>query len=184
MLAKKLERSSASPLAGDGFDDDHEPWWIKLTSSFLEEDRMMTAFARKSWLAAVGVLALWLLLPGAACAQKDENPIAAQVKAALKDPSKPFTLMIQLQVKDGMQEKFEAAFAKASKATHKEKGCIAYDLNRDAKDPTRFLVYERWKSLSDLQDHLKAEHTMALLGELKDLLSGPPEAKVLLPTAD
>ena len=38
--------------------------------------------------------------------------------------------------------------AKAAKATRAEKGCIAYDLNRDTEDTARYVVYERWKNVA------------------------------------
>jgi quinol monooxygenase YgiN len=145
---------------------------------------MMTAYALKHSPAAVGVLSLWLLLSGTACAEKDENPIGAQLKTALKDPSKPFTLVVQLKVKDGAQEKFEAAFAKASKATHKEKGCLAYDLSRDAKDSTRYVIYERWKSLSDMEAHLDSAYGKQFLSDLIDAVVGTSEVKILLPVGE
>lgn len=145
---------------------------------------MLTAPAFRPRRPAAAALALLLLLPGAAGAQKDENPIVTSVKAALKEPSKPFTLVVHLHIKDGTQEKFETAFAKAVKGTRKEKGCITYDLSRDAKDPTRYMVYERWKSLADLEDHLKTPHITTLLSELKDMLADPPEAKISLPAAE
>jgi quinol monooxygenase YgiN len=145
---------------------------------------MLKAISLGRRLSAVLALALLPLLPSGASAQKDENPIVAEVKKALKEPSKPFTLVVHLQLKEGMQDKFEKAFAKASKETHKEKGCLVYDLNRDAKDPTRYLVYERWKCLGDLEDHLKTPHITTLLADLKDMLAAPPEAKILLPAAE
>ncbi len=140
----------------------------------------ITRFPALSWTAA-GVMLALALAP--AFGQK-EDPIVAQVKAALKDPAKPFTMVIVLHLKDGMQDKFDAAFAKAKKETRKEKGNITYDLNRDIKDPTRYVVYERWKTLADLEDHIKAAHTVALLAELKDMLAGAPEVKVLLPAGE
>jgi quinol monooxygenase YgiN len=124
-----------------------------------------------------------LLVP-AAGADSEPNPIVAEVKKALKDPAKPFTMVVHLQVKEGMQGKFEAAFAKAIKGTRTEKGALAYNLDRDIKDPTHFQVYERWKSLADLDEHLKTKHITALLAELKELLSAPPEVKVFLPAAE
>ena len=131
-----------------------------------------------------GAVAL-LALPALALSAADEpHPLVAKIKADLKDPAKPFTLVVQLQVKEGMHAKLETAFVKAAKETRKEKGCITYDLNRDAKDPTRFMVYERWKSLADLEAHLKAPHITALFDELKDVLAAPPEGKVLLPAAE
>jgi hypothetical protein len=80
-----------------------------------------------------GVIALLALPLLALAADKEPNPLVAKVKAELKDPTKPFTLTVQLQAKEGMQAKLEAAFAKAVKETRKEKGCLSYDLNRDAK---------------------------------------------------
>jgi quinol monooxygenase YgiN len=120
----------------------------------------------------------------AARGQSDAERIVTAVKADLKDPSKPFTMIVRLQVKPGMEAKFEGAFSEAVKETRKEKGCIAYDLARDVKDPTRYLVYERWKSLPDLDAHLKSKHITSLLSELKELLAGPPEASVMLPAAE
>jgi hypothetical protein len=85
-------------------------------------------------LAAVA-LALAALAATRAPAQEKENPIVAKVKAAVKDPSRPFTLTILLTVKEGAGEKFEAAFAKAATQTRKEKGCLAYNLDRNAAKP-------------------------------------------------
>jgi quinol monooxygenase YgiN len=141
----------------------------------------------RTWFLATALflaMALLLLATPGVVAQPDTAPIVADVKSQLKDPTKPFTMFVTLQVKDGMQAKFEAAFAKASKATRKEKGALAYDLNHDAKDATRYIVYERWKSLADLEAHLKSPHITALLTELKELLTGPPELRVAVPAAE
>jgi quinol monooxygenase YgiN len=132
---------------------------------------------------AISFVLLFLATP-VMLGQAGSDPIVDQVKSQLKDPAKPFTMFVHLQVKDGMQGKFEAAFAKAVKASRKEKGCIAYDLNRDAKETTRYVLYERWKNLADLEAHLKAAHLTALLAELKELLAGAPEIKVLLPAGE
>ena len=99
----------------------------------------------------------------------------------MKDPFKPLTWIVSLHVKDGTQAKLEAAFVKAAKETHKQRGCLAYDLNRDVKEPTRYLIYERWKSLADIEAHLKSPHITTLEDELKELLTAPPERELLVP---
>jgi quinol monooxygenase YgiN len=109
-----------------------------------------------------------------------ENPVITSVKSRLKNPDKPFTLIVRVQVKEGAEKQFEAAFAKAIPATRKEKGNLAYDLNRDTQDPSRYLVYERWKDLTALEAHLKTPHIKALLAELPKVTVGPPESQVLL----
>ncbi len=108
----------------------------------------------------------------------------ASVKSRLKNPDKPFTLIVRVQVKEGADKQFEAAFTKAIPASRKEKGNLAYDLNRDTQDPSRYLVYERWKDLAALEAHLKTPHLKALLAELPKLTEGAPESQVLLPAGE
>jgi quinol monooxygenase YgiN len=135
-------------------------------------------------LAVLAVLIGSARMSSRAPAQEKENPITAQVKAAVKDPAGPFTLIVRLRAKEGAAAKFEAAFAKAIKATRQEKGNRAYDLNRDPKAPTQYLVYERWQSVAALETHLKSAPIITLLAELGDLLASPPEASVLVPAGD
>ena len=113
-----------------------------------------------------------------------ENPIIASVKSRLKNTDKPFTLIVRIKVKEGAGKQFEAAFAKAIPATRKEKGNLAYELNRDTQDPSRYLVYERWKDLAALEAHLNTSHIKALLEELSKVADGPPESQVLLPAGE
>lgn len=129
----------------------------------------------------IAVLILSALVVPRASAQEQPNPIAVQVKASLKDSSKPFTMIVRLQAKEGAAAKFEAAFSKAIKPTRAEKGCLAYELNRDTKTPTTYLLYERWQDLASLEAHLKTAHITTLLKELGDLLASAPEVQVLIP---
>jgi quinol monooxygenase YgiN len=131
-------------------------------------------------LTAVAVSMALALLP----AQPPENPILANVKAKLKHPDKPFTMLVTAKVKPGMGDKFEAALAECQKATRKEPGNKSYDLSRDTDHPDIYTLYERWKSVDALADHFKAAHTAKLLGALGDLLDGPPQVKVLTVVGD
>src|SRR5947199_5858070 len=130
------------------------------------------------------LLAVLLLLPATAAAEEKENPILTFVKSKVKDPDKPFTLLITLKVKEGEEKKLEEVFAKAVKATRKEKGCITYDLSHDTGDASRYLVYERWTSVEALKAHLETAHIKALLAALPELLVGAPEPRVLTPAAE
>jgi quinol monooxygenase YgiN len=132
----------------------------------------------------IGLLLGSLLEPACAVGQDKEDSIVAFIKGRLKDPDKPFTLIVGLKVKKGMGSKLESAFARASKATHKEKGCLAYDLHRDTQEPTRYLVYERWKNVAALRKHLQTAHTKALLKEVDKLSASPPEVQVLVPVGE
>ena len=129
-------------------------------------------------------IAVSALLVSITLAQDQTNAIAAQVKASVKDPTKPFTLLVTLQVKEGDSDRFEAAFAKVVAPTHREKGCLAYELNRDPKTPTSYLLYERWQSLAALETHLRSEHITTLLGQIGEMVAAPPELRVLVPVGD
>lgn len=137
-----------------------------------------------SYLRFVAVLPVLTLAIAPVLGQPKEHPIAAEVKSQLKDPNKPFTMVVLLKIKEGTSDKFEAAFAKAVKPTRAEKGCLTYDLNREAKTPNQYVLYERWQSLPALQAHLEAKHIVTLLAELGDLLASPPELRVFIPTGD
>jgi quinol monooxygenase YgiN len=130
------------------------------------------------------VLTLSVLPVLRAADEEKPNPIITKVKDSVKDPTKPFTLVVHLQVKEDAGEKFEAACAKAVKLTRKEKGCVSYELNRNAKMPAHYLMYERWKNLDALEAHIKSEHFAALLKEIGELMAAPPEVHVLVPAGD
>jgi quinol monooxygenase YgiN len=132
----------------------------------------------------IGLLALLVLAPSRSAGEDKDDPVIAFVKPKLKSPDKPFTLVVLLKVKEGAGEKFEAAMTKAVKASRKEKGCIRYELNRDTEDPLRYQVYERWKSLADLEAHIKSEHFKALRSELPEISAGAPELHVMLPASE
>jgi quinol monooxygenase YgiN len=145
---------------------------------------IISAAARFVVRLSAGLLVLALAL-SAISADEKPHPIIAQVKATVKDPDKPFTLVVSLQTKDGAQEKFEAAVARATKLTRREKGCLAYELNRDPKTPGEYVLYERWENLTTLEAHLKSRHITKLLAELGDLLlAGPPKVRILVPAGD
>lgn len=137
-----------------------------------------------SALVILGILAAWAGLVSRSLADEKENPLAARLKSVLKDPDRPFTLVIRLKIKDGAGEKFEAGFAKAAQATRQEKGNRAYQLNRDLQTPTQYILYERWQNLSALEAHLNTPIIKKLLAEIGEVQEGPPEMSVLVPVGD
>jgi quinol monooxygenase YgiN len=127
------------------------------------------------WLGLVGLLFLASAPEGRSGGKS--NPILDQAKEKVSDPTKPFTMVVVLTAKDGHGKELETLFQPAIQATRKEKGCIAYDLNRDLKEETKYYLYERWRSIAALEAHMETEHIKTLLGKLGDVVAGPPEVK-------
>ena len=111
------------------------------------------------------------------------HPVTQAVKRALETDGgptdKPFTLIVRIDT-DAPKEVI-AAFRKATPKTRKEEGNKAYQLHRSADEPDTFLLYERWRSLDDLDRHLKSDYIAELLAVLEAKAS--IELKVMRPVA-
>jgi quinol monooxygenase YgiN len=112
-------------------------------------------------------------------AADEENAIVKLIKSKVKDEKKPFALLVTFNVKAGNEKKFEEAFVPCIPATRKEPGCVAYYLNRDTDEPSHYIMYEHFKSIAALEDHLKEKHTQTLLATVIPLCEGEPKLKVL-----
>jgi quinol monooxygenase YgiN len=111
-------------------------------------------------------------------AADEENPVIKLVKSKVKDPTKPFALLVAFKVKAGNEKKFEEAFAPALTATRKEPGCVAYHLNRDPDEPNTYVMYEQFKGVAGLDAHLKEKYTQTLLATVIPMCEGEPKIKV------
>lgn len=111
----------------------------------------------------------------------DVSAIIASFAGELQDVTKPLAILVQFHVRDGTQELVEAAFAEAGIWTAAEPGAIAYELHRERQAPTRFVVYERWRSLADLDAHLRMPYIHAVRRVIADAMVGAPAFRVLIP---
>jgi quinol monooxygenase YgiN len=70
--------------------------------------------------------------------------------------------------KAGMEDKLDALLRGVIETTLTEAGCISYQLNRDLKNPRRFVFTEEWASQADLDRHSAAPHLKALAAALPE----------------
>lgn len=131
---------------------------------------------RRSGLLVLPVL--FLTLAAAESRGQDENPVVKLIKSKVKDPAKPFAILVTFNVKAGNEKDFEAAFRPALAATKKEPGCISYELNRDPDRPTTYVMYEKFRSVAAIEEHIRAEHTKTLLKTVVPMCEGDPQVKV------
>ncbi len=133
---------------------------------------------RVRFLVAVPALAVLLALSAANARAEGEHPVVKLVKSKVKDVKKPFALIVEFKVKAGKEKEAEEAFAPCLIATRKEPGCVAYILNRDPEHPEMFVMYEQFKSVAALEEHLKQKHTETLLKTLGTLADGEPKLRI------
>ena len=113
----------------------------------------------------------------------DVAAIVSMVRNDLADPARPFVLLVQFRVRAGMNARVRALFADARTPTLRDRGCIAFELNEHANDARRYVVHEKWHSLSDLDHHLRTPHATNLRTSYNDLIEGHPAITVLVPVS-
>ena len=98
--------------------------------------------------------------------------IVERVRAAVGEDKadKPFILVVSMTAKKGRAKDLVEAYRGASVKSKSEPGCTAYNLHRDAEDPNKFLLYERWKGTDALASHLEQPYTKEFVGKFGDLL--------------
>lgn len=131
---------------------------------------------RRICLFALPALALGLTLSDVR--GQDENPVVKLIKSKVKDQSKPFAITVAFKVKAGKEKDFVAAFRPCLEATKKEPGCISYELNHDPDHPEMYVMYEKFRSVAAIEDHLKQKHTVTLLTTVLPMCDGDPQIKV------
>jgi quinol monooxygenase YgiN len=61
----------------------------------------------------------------------------------------------------GAIEKLKGEMLKMVAATRAENGCINYDFAVDVSDPTKLIVFERWRDQKALEGHMSSAHMAA-----------------------
>jgi quinol monooxygenase YgiN len=131
---------------------------------------------RRCCLLALPALLLGLALPDAR--GQDENPVVKLIKSKVKDQTKPFAILVTFKVKAGKEADFEAAFRPAVAATKKEPGCVSYELNRDTEQTGNYVMFEKFRSVAAIEEHIRAEYTKKLLDTVVPMCEGGPQVKV------
>ena len=126
---------------------------------------------------------LLLTFTGAIALGQDKEPPIAKEKepdlmARLKKVEGSFSLIVSFQVKKGEEKAMLDACKPCIASTVKEKGCKRYELHQDLENPTKFILFERWDSVKDLEAHMDAAHTKKLLAALGKIVAGPPKLEI------
>ncbi len=80
---------------------------------------------------------------------------------------------LEMDVKADGVDAFLAAFAAVVDLTRKEPGVLQYDLLRDVKNPLKFNLVQRYKSMDALKFHMDQAYTKTGLAKLATLLAKP-----------
>jgi quinol monooxygenase YgiN len=125
-------------------------------------------------------LSLLLLVLGAGARAQEADPIA-DIRAQLKNPDAMFTLLVEMHIKPGSEKQFRKLAQEAVRNTRQEPGNAAYEVHQDAKNPGKFVFFEKWRGISALTDHVAKDYTKALLSGVSELAESPMTIRLLTP---
>ena len=72
----------------------------------------------------------------------------------------------------GQSEALGAALAALVEPTRGEAGCLNYDLHQSLENAEIWFVYESWRSMQDLDSHMKSAHLRPFLTAAPTLVEG------------
>ncbi|MEJ1117124.1 putative quinol monooxygenase [Phyllobacterium sp. CCNWLW109] len=87
----------------------------------------------------------------------------------------PFNFIANFKAVGGREKELEEILKTMVAPTRAEDGCINYDLHVHADDPTRFVLYEGWKSPEALDLHMKMPHFLEMLKGLDGVVAEKDE---------
>lgn len=83
----------------------------------------------------------------------------------------PYALVGQARARPGKAAALERELLALVEPTRREAGALQYHVHRDRADPDRFVFYEAWRSIADLEAHLAKPYIGAFLGKRVDYLA-------------
>jgi len=104
-----------------------------------------------------------------------------RLERTLQSDDKPLTLVTQIYINRGDEAKFEAAAAKAAKASLVEEGCLAYEFHGDLEKPDHYTLIERWTGLAPLRKHLQKRHTNEVQSLFAEVSTTPRTTDLFAP---
>lgn len=83
------------------------------------------------------------------------------------------TVLAEMHAKPGKEDELRGHLLAMVEATHKEDGCVQYDLHVSTESPGHFFFYENWTSKEHLARHAASPHLTGFGKIAGDLLSEP-----------
>jgi len=81
--------------------------------------------------------------------------------------------LVQVHVKPEHIDEFITMTRANHLASVRESGCVRFDVLQSADDPTRFVLYEAYRSAADAAAHKETEHYLSWRQQVADWMAEP-----------
>lgn len=80
------------------------------------------------------------------------------------------TVIAYMKAAPGKTDELRRELQDLIETTHREAGCVNYDLHESIEEPGKFFFHENWESEEHLDAHLAAPHLVRFAGLIPNLL--------------
>ncbi len=88
--------------------------------------------------------------------------------------AKSLTVIAQIKAKPGKESSVRRELLSLVAPSHKDPGCLNYDLHQALDNPALFLFHENWTTKAFLDQHLQKPDLQAVLARVSQLVAEPP----------
>ena len=89
----------------------------------------------------------------------------------------PLYLIAVIHPREDRQAEAEAALRDLMAGTHAEPGCVFMELTTAEDDPLTWVMFEKFRSRADWEEHMRTDHVVRGNAILADLLRAPTELR-------
>lgn len=86
-------------------------------------------------------------------------------------------VVAKIEALPGKADEVRSILSELVELTHKEPGCITYELWQNKSDPTDFTFVEEWESDAALDAHAASPHLKVTSVKLHDLVQSPADVR-------
>ncbi|MBZ0159490.1 MAG: antibiotic biosynthesis monooxygenase [bacterium] len=86
-------------------------------------------------------------------------------------------VVARIVARPGKVEELRALLQGLVEPTHREPGCVTYELLQNKTDSTDFTFVEEWRSEADLDAHLQSPHLQHARVRLPELAAADPDIR-------
>ena len=108
------------------------------------------------------------------------NVLSAPIVEQVSDPNQPFSVLIDITLIPGKEEAFEKAFGSVIAAVRKEPGNIEFQLSQHPEEPNVYFLYERWKNIEVLKEHMSTPHMRKFWPDYFQMIARIPTIRVFM----
>lgn len=84
-----------------------------------------------------------------------------------------YVVSVSVHVQEGRVDDFIAAILENARHTRREPGNLRFDVLQQEQDPTRFTLYEAYRSAEDFAAHQKTPHYLAWREAVTEWMAEP-----------